>query len=174
MSISFDRSRDRRKQELTNNKNIKGKYHVSLYHRDVFEFAHWQYKATIRLGYKLTKTRITDNAVLNKDNTINNAKIKINSSAWYVPRYTPSIQQQAMFFKQFTSKTPTELQYVERSVFMKEVRVQTYWSFELGTQERINVPIWIIVGFQRRDRQDSQNLNDDTFYCPPPYQVVNA
>ena len=37
----------------------------------------------------------------------------------------------------------------------------------MGTQEGINVPIWIIVGFQQRDRQDSQNLNNDTFYRPP-------
>ena len=67
------------------------------------------------LGYKLTLTRNTDNAVLNKDNAVNNAKIKIYSIAWYVPHYTPSIQQQAILFKQITSKTPTELQYVERS-----------------------------------------------------------
>ena len=40
-------------------------------------------------------------------------------------------------------------------------------DFELGTQEKINVPIWIIVGFQQRDRQDSQSLNNDTFYRPP-------
>ena len=35
----------------------------------------------------------------------------------------------------------------------------------------MNVPIWIIRGFERRDRQDSQNLNIDTF-CRLP--VVNA
>ena len=50
---------------------------------------------------------------------------------------------------------------------MKEVNTQNYWSFELGTQEGINVPIWIIVGFQQRDRQDSQNFNNDIFYGPP-------
>ena len=44
LSIGFDRSRDRRKQELTNNKNIKGKYHFSIYLRDVFGFAQWQKK----------------------------------------------------------------------------------------------------------------------------------
>ena len=27
----------------------------------------------------------------------------------------------------------------------------------------MNVPIWIIIGFQQQDRQDSQNLNNDTF-----------
>ena len=38
LSICFDRNRDRRKQELTNNKNIKGKYHVRIYLKDFFWF----------------------------------------------------------------------------------------------------------------------------------------
>ena len=40
-------------------------------------------------------------------------------------------------------------------------------EFELGTQEGINTPIWNFFGFRQRDRQDSQNLNSDTFYRPP-------
>ena len=47
---------------------------------------------------------------------------------------------------------------------MEEVNTQNLGTFELGTQEGINVPTRIIVGFQQRDWQDSQNLNDDTFY----------
>ena len=50
---------------------------------------------------------------------------------------------------------------------MTEVTTQIFWTFELGTQEGIKVPTWNIVGFQQRDRQDSQNLNNDTFYRPP-------
>ena len=68
---------------------------------------------------------------------------------------------------QITDKIPTELRYVERSVFMKEVNTQNLWSFDLGTHENMNVPIWIIVGFQQRDRQDSQNLANDTFCSLP-------
>ena len=75
------------------------------------------------------------------------------------------------FFSQILCKTPTELRYGERSVFMKEVNNQNLWNFELGSQESMNVSIWIIIGFQQRDRQDSQNLNDDTFYRSP---VVSA
>ena len=41
---------------------------------------------------------------------------------------------------------------------MKEVNTQKLWSFELGTQEGVNVPIWIIIGFQQRERQYPQNL----------------
>ena len=64
------------------------------------------------------------------------------------------------------SKTPAELQNVERGVFMEIVKTQILWTFELETQERINIPIWIFVGFQQRDRQDSKNLNNETFYRP--------
>ena len=69
--------------------------------------------------------------------------------------------------KQIFSKIPTELQYVERTVFLKEVNIQVSRTFELGAQEGLNVRIWIIVGFQQKDRQDSQNLNNDTFQRPP-------
>ena len=68
---------------------------------------------------------------------------------------------------QIQKKTPTLLHYVERSVFMKEVNTQNLWIFELGTQEGINVPKWIFVAFQQSDRQNDQNLNNDTFYRPP-------
>ena len=50
---------------------------------------------------------------------------------------------------------------------MKEVNTQNFWTFELGTQEGLKVPIRSIVDFQQRDRQDSQNLNNDIFYRPP-------
>ena len=66
---------------------------------------------------------------------------------------------------------PTELRYVERSVFMKEVNNQNLWNFDLGNQEIVDVPIWIIIGFQQQDKPDSQKLKNDTF-CR--YPVVSA
>ena len=171
LSIGFDRERTRRRNELTNNKNIKGKFHVRIYLKDVFGFAEYQEKATYGLGYKLTLTRNTDNAVLNKDNAINIGKIKINAIEWYVPHYTPSIQQQSILSKQILNKTPTQIQYPERSVFMKEVNTQNFWTFELGTQEGINMPTWIFVAFQENNRQHEQNLNNDTFVRLP---VISA
>ena len=56
---------------------------------------------------------------------------------------------------------------------MKEVNTQNLWTFELGTHESINIPIWIIAGFQQRDRQESQNLNNDTF-CRLPFVSAQA
>ena len=171
MSIGFDRDRNRRQRELTNNKTQKGKYHIRIYLKDVFGFAEYQNKGTYGLGYKLTLTRNTVNAVLNKDNAINLVRIKINAIEWYVPHYTPSIQQQSILSKQIINKTPTEIKYPERSAFMKEVNTQNFWTFELGTQEGINIPTWIFVAFQQNDRQHDQNLNNDTFIRLP---VISA
>ena len=44
-------------------------------------------------------------------------------------------------------------------------------TFELGTQEGVNIPTWIFVGFQQNDRQHDQNLNNDTFVRLP---VISA
>ena len=171
LSIGFDRSTARRRAEMTNNKNVKGKYHLRIMFKDVFGFAEHQEKATYCLGYKLTLTRNKDEAVIDKVAGIAEARINLDHIHWYVPHYTPSMSQQGLMSKQILNKTPTELRYVERSVFMEEVNNQNVWNFELGSQENMNVPIWIIIGFQQQDRQDSQNLNNDTF-CGLP--VVSA
>ena len=152
LSIGFDRDRNRRKRELINNKNIKGKYLMRICLKDIFGFAEHQEKATYGLGYKLTLTRNSDNAVLNKTKATAIGKIKINSIEWYVPHYTASLKEQGILMNQITDKIPTEFRCVERSVFMKEVNTQNLWSFELGTQEGVNVPKGIIVGFQQSDQ----------------------
>ena len=171
LSIGFDRDRKRRQRELTIKKTQKGKYHIRINLKGIFGFAEYQDKGTYGLGYKLTLTRNTDNAVLNKDNAINLGRIKINGIEWYVPQYTPSIQQQSILSKQIINKTPTEIKYPERSVFMEEVNTQNFWTIKLGTQEGINIPIWIFIGFQQNDRQHDQNLNTETFVRPP---VISA
>ena len=124
-------------------------------------------KSTNGLGYKLILTRNSDNAILNKNNATTIGKIKINSPDWYVLHYTASIDQERVTMKQIIDKIPPELQYKERSVFMKEVNTQKLWIFELGTQDGMNVLICIIIGFQQRERQKSQKLAKDAFYRPP-------
>ena len=167
LSIGFDRSRDNRKQELLKNKTQKGKFHLRIYLKDVFGFAEYQEVGTVGLSHRLTLTRNTDNAVLNKNDATNNAKIVINGIEWYVPHYIPSLEEYNKLQIQLKQKTHTNLYYPERSVFMKEVNTQNFWTFELGTQEGVNVPIWIFVAFQQHDRQHDQTLNNDTFYRMP-------
>ena len=104
---------------------------------------------------------------MNKDNAVNLGRIKINAIEWYVPHYTPSIQQQKILSKQIINKTPTEINYQERPVFMKEENTQNFWTFELGTQKNINIPSWIFIVYQQNDRKHDQNLNNDTFVRLP-------
>ena len=43
----------------------------------------------------------------------------------------------------------------------------------MGSQESMNVPIWIIIGFQQQDRKSSQDLNNDTF-CRLPVVIAQC
>ena len=112
-------------------------------------------------------TRSTDKAVLNNDNATNNAKNKINALDMYVPHYTPSLEKPYNLMNQITKKAPTKLHDPEKTVFMKEVNTRNFWTFEIGTREGINVPIWIYVVFQQSDRQHDQKMNNDTFVTLP-------
>ena len=112
LSIGFDRSRNRRRDELTLNKNVKVKYQLRIMLTDVIGFAECQEKATYGLGYKLTRTRRKDDAVIDKAGGTADARIKIDNVHWYVPHYIPSIQQQSILSDQILSETPTELRYV--------------------------------------------------------------
>ena len=73
LSIEFDQDCRRRQQQLTNNKNMKGKYHVRIMLEDVLRFAEHQRKTTYGLGYKLTLRRIRDDTILDKAPGIDDA-----------------------------------------------------------------------------------------------------
>ena len=139
LSTGFDCSGDRGQLELTNFKNTKGKFHNRTYLKNIFSFAEHQCKGTYGVAYRLTITRISDNTVLNKDNATAVGKFEINCIEWYLPHYTASVKEEDKILKQIVDKLPTELRYVERFVFMKEVNIQNLMSFELGIQERKNV-----------------------------------
>ena len=141
LSIRFDRSRDRRKQEFTKNKNVKGKYQLRIMLKDVFGFAEHKEEATYGLGFKLTLTRNKNDAVIDKAAGLVDARSKIDHIHCYIPHYIASIQQQAVLSNQILSKITTELRLVERSVFMEEVNNQNLWNFKLGSQKNMNVPI---------------------------------
>ena len=102
-------------------KSIKGKYHIRNYLKDFFGFAEHQENGTYGLGYKLTLTKNTDNAVLNNDNAVANGRVKINSLDWYVPHYSANLEEYNKLMNQIKKNSPTLLHYPEISVFMKEV-----------------------------------------------------
>ena len=132
LSIGFDRKRDRRKREVTNNKTQKGKFHLRIYVCDVFGFAEHQERGTFSLGYKLTLTRNTDNAVLNKVNAINNAKIIMVQNGMF-----PSLEEYNELLNQIAKKTFTNLHYQDKIVFMKEVNTQFFGLPNWGLRKEL-------------------------------------
>ena len=69
------------------------------------------------------------------------------------------------------SKTPTELSYIKRSSFMKELTTENNWTSELAVGHIVDTPIYVVIGFTKRDQINQQHQNKDTFHRP---SVVNA
>ena len=47
---------------------------------------------------------------------------------------------------------------------MAFVRAPSLWILELESQENLNDPFWIIVGFQQKNKRNSQVDKNETFY----------
>ena len=123
LSMSLDRDRGRRRQELPNIEDIKGKDHVRIMLKGNYDSAEQQEKDTFGLGYKLALTRININAILNKAEAIADSGIKIDIIHWHLPHYTHSIPQQVILSKQVISKTPTQLRYIKHP-FLEKVKTE--------------------------------------------------
>ena len=109
LSFGSDHRRNRGRDELTSNKNLKGKYQLRIMLKDVFGFAENQEKSTYGSGYKLPLTRNKDDAVIDEAARIADARIKIDHIHWYLHHYTSPIHLQGILSKQISSKAPTEL-----------------------------------------------------------------
>ena len=99
------------------------------------------------------------------------AKVVVKDIAWYIPHYVPKLENQQLVMDQILNKDPTELHYLERVVFRKDVNTNNNWTFELGTSG-ISIPNFVIVGFQARNKIDSQTHNNATFDRLPISKAV--
>ena len=63
---------------------------------------------------------------------------------------------------QLLNKDPTEVCYMERIVFRKNVHTNNNWTFDLGNSGE-STPTFVIFGFQFRNKIDSQTLDNATF-----------
>ena len=94
----------------------------------------------------------------------------IKDIGWYIPHYVPSIENQQLVMDQILYKDPTELSYTERNIFRKDVNTNSSWTFELGNaggscrgSSGIESPTFVIVGFQARNKIDSQVHDNAVF-----------
>ena len=170
LMYEFEESEATRRQELTNNKTEKGTFFVGIKLTDIFGFAD-QEKITYGLGYTLTLKRNKNNDPIIRDNGVDAAKIVRKDISWYIPHYTPSMESQQLVMDQILDKDPTEIFYTERTVFRKDVNTNNNWTFELGNSGE-STPSFIIVGFQARNKIDSQTHNNATFHRLPVSNAV--
>ena len=160
LMYGFEESQAIRRQELTNNKTEKGTFFVRIKLKDLFGFAD-QEKISYGLGYSLTLKRKNNNDPIIRDNGVDAARINIKDISWYNPHYIPSMENQQLVMDQILDKDPTEIYYMERIVFRKDVNTNNNWTFELGSSGE-STPSFIIVGFQARNKVDSQTHNNAT------------
>ena len=161
LMYGFEESQATRRQELTNNKTEKGTFFVRIRLSDIFGFAD-QEKITYGLGYTLTLKRNNNNDPIIRDNGVDAAKINIKDISWYIPHYIPSMENQQLVMDQILDKDPTEIYYMERIVFRKDVNTNNNWTFELGNSGE-STPTFVIVGFQVRNKIDSQTHDNAIF-----------
>ena len=157
----FEEDTTIRRQELTNNKNEKGTFFVRIKLKDLFGFAD-QEKITYGLGYTLTLKRNTNNDAILRSVGVDASKVVIKDIGWYIPHYVPSIENQQLVMDQILNKNPTELSYTERIIFRKDVNTNSNWTFELGSSGT-STPTFVIVGFQARNKIDSQVHDNAVF-----------
>ena len=127
----FEESTTIRRQELTNNKTEKRTFFVRIKLKDFFGFAD-QEKITDGLGYTLTSKRNTNNDVVFRTNGVDAAKVVVKDISWYISHYVPNSENQQLVMDQILNKDPTELHYIERVVFRKDVNTNNNWTFQLG------------------------------------------
>ena len=170
LMYGFEESSTIRRQELTNNKTEKGTFFVRIKLKDLFGFAD-QEKITYGLGYSLTLKRNNNNDPIIRDNAITAAKINIKDISWHIQHYRPSMENQQLVMNQILDKDPTELYYIERIVFRKDVNTNNNWTFELGNSGE-STPSFVIVAFQARNKIDSQTHDNAIFDRLPVSNAV--
>ena len=162
LMYGFEENLSVRRQELTNNKNEKVTFFVRIKLKDLFGFAD-QEKITYGLGYTLTLKRNTNNDAILRSVGVDAAKVVIKDIGWYIPHYVPSLENQQFVMDQILNKDPTELSYTERIIFRKDVNTNSNWTFELGNSNNESCPTFVIVGFQARNKIDSQVHDNAVF-----------
>ena len=119
-----------RRLELTTNKTEKGTFFVNIKLIVLFGFTDHE-KVTYGLGYTLTLKRKINNDPIIRDNGTDAAKTVIKDIGWYIPQYTPSLENQQIMMDQLLNKDPNELYFIVRIVFRKDVNTINNWTFDL-------------------------------------------
>ena len=119
----YQKTRTNKPQNRKRNLFVRPKLKV------LFGFAD-QDKITYGLGYTLTLERNNINDVVFRTAGVDIAEVDVKDISWYIPHYVPNLENQQLVLNQILNKDPTELSYIERTVFRKDVKTNNNWTFE--------------------------------------------
>ena len=119
------------------------------------------------MGYTLTLKQNNNTDTIIMKNWVDAAKIVTKDTGWYIPHFTPSLENQQIMMDQLLNKDPTELYYMERNVFRTDVNTDNNWTFDLGS-----TPTFVRVGFQAKNKVNSQTHDNAIFDRLPILKTV--
>ena len=108
------------------------------------------------MGYTLTlKRNLNNDPIIRTAGVDAAAKIVITNIGWFIPHFTHSLENQQIMMDPLLNKDPTELYYMKRIVFRKDLNTKNKWIIDLGNSGE-STPTFVKVGFQDRNKNDSQ------------------
>lgn len=159
-TIAFNKRRNR----LINDNPEKGTLFLNIPLSEIFGFALHQDKIIYGLGFMLTLKRASNDNAIYRLGGVDAAKIEITDIALYVPHYTTSLENQILVTEHVNNNNLTNMSYIERVMSTKSVNGNNTWTFELGVEAGMDIPIYVIVGFQTATRMGpSQEQNNGIF-----------
>ena len=105
------------------------------------------------LGFKLILKRSNNARALCRINAgagaiANDCKIEIGDISWCVPSIDPSNDNRIIVLKRLTKKNNIDFSYYERKTFYNNVPNATNFLFDLGMESGMEIPQYIIIGFE--------------------------
>ena len=68
---------------------------------------------------------------------------------------------------QFVTELATDLFYIRRPIFAKNVKGQTGKKFELWVGSGVDIPVYVLIGFQHRDGLKINHEETIAAFCRP-------
>ena len=68
--------------------------------------------------------------------------------------------------EQIVPRSATELGYSKRSVFVKNITIKSFWTFDLDVEYGLELPFFVKEGFIQREQVHQQAHNNVTIFWP--------
>ena len=100
------------------------------------------------------------------------AKTEIKDIVWYVRHDTPSFDNISLVNEHVLSKINTEFSYVSRTISAKPVDKHNRWSMVIGSLSGTEIPIYVIVGFQKQVTEGRNQKQNNAIFDTP--DIIDA